>query len=272
MAGNPRKQGAEQYYTIDSVAKHFTDILIGIVGKDHTFLEPTAGGGSFLRALQEAEVKEILAYDIEPRHPDVVQADFLSLNLDKQHLIAVGNPPFGRACALAIKTFNKCAESCDVIAFIIPPSFRKPSIEDRLHPEFVRVYTEQCPEVSFQTPEGVVYEMGRLRTEFQIWQRVKGETRPKRQSYRSDKFKFVKKDENPDLAFRTHGDGAGRILKGLDYNPRTTAFIKLIDERAKEALQKADYSYWMEATSHIPCIAPAEISLSVDEWYNNNPI
>jgi len=270
MAGNPRKQGAEQYYTVNNVAKHFTDIMIEKYGANRTYLEPTAGGGSFIEALKQNGVSDIIAYDIEPNHPDVVQADFLNLDLKKSNLIALGNPPFGRACALAVKTFNKCAESCDVIGFIIPPSFRKPSIEDKLHPEFFRVYTEKCPDVSFETPEGVVYEMGRLRTEFQIWERKKGNTRPKRQSYRSDKFKFVKKDENPDLAFRTHGDGAGRILQGLDYNPRTTAFIKLIDPKAKEAIRKADYSYWMEATSHIPCIAPAEISLSVDEWYEKN--
>ena len=270
MAGNPRKQGAEQYYTVNNVAKHFTDIMIAKYGANRTYLEPTAGGGSFIEALKQNGVSDFIAYDIEPNHPDVVQADFLNLDLKKSNLIAIGNPPFGRACALAVKTFNKCAESCDVIGFIIPPSFRKPSIEDKLHHEFFRVYTEKCPDVSFETPDGVVYEMGRLRTEFQIWERKKGNIRPKRQSYRSDKFQFVKKDENPDLAFRTHGDGAGRILQGLDYNPRTTAFIKVIDPRAKEALQKADYSYWMEATSHIPCIAPAEISLSVDEWFEKN--
>lgn len=270
MAGNFRKQGIEQYYTIDTVAKYFTNVMVSKYGKRKTYLEPTAGGGVFIEALKDLGVKKILAYDVKPSHPEVIQADFLSLNLKRKKLVAIGNPPFGRASALSIKIFNKCTEFCDTIGFIVSPSFRKPSIEDKLHPEFFRVHTEKCPEISFETPGGIVYDMGRLRTEFQIWERRKGHIRPKRQSYRSDKFEFVKRDENPDLAFRTHGDGAGRILEGLDYNPRTTAFIKLIDPKAKEALQKADYTYWMEATSHIPCIAPAEISLSVDKWYDKN--
>jgi hypothetical protein len=79
----------------------------------------------------------------------------------------------------------------------------------------------------------------------------------------------VKKGEECDLAFRTHGNGAGRILEGLDYNPRTTAFIKLVDPAARQALAEADYSFWLNSTSHIPCLAPAEIAMSVDKWYEN---
>ena len=272
MAGNFRKQGIEQYYTIKSVAKHFTKVFITHVGKRKTFIEPTAGGGVFVDSLKELGVKKILAYDVQPLHPDVELGNIFSVQFPKTKNVAIGNPPFGRAGALAIKVFNKCAESCDVIGFIVPPSFKKPSIEDKLHPEFFRVYVEQCPEVSFENKDGVKYELGRLRTEFQIWERRKGESRPKRQDYRSTKFEFVKKDENPDIAFRTHGDGAGRILEGLDYNPRTTAFIKLKDSKAKEAIEKADYSYWLNSTSHIPCIAPAEIAMSVDSWYEQNTI
>lgn len=93
--------------------------------------------------------------------------------------------------------------------------------------------------------------------------------RIKKQDYRSSTFRFVKKTDSYDLAFRTHGSGCGKILSQGDYNPRTTTFIKIDDSIAYDALSKANFDEFSTQVSYIPCLSPAEISLCVDKWINN---
>ena len=268
--GNSRKAGKEQYYTLPETADRYAKIMIERYGAEHPWLEPSGGRGDLIEALLQngVDASRIESFDIEPHHALVQHQDFLATVPFYDKSLVFGNPPFGRACSLAIKFFNHCAKRADVIGFIIPPSFNKPSIADQLNLSFHQVFRERCPAISFYDGDGRSHEGGLLRTEFQIWERH-SVNRAKMQGYRSTRFEFVKKDASPDLAFRTHGDGAGRILDGVDYNPRTTAFIRLIDSSAKQALAEADYSFYLTSTSFIPCLAPAEIALCVDEWYKN---
>lgn len=271
--GNKRKAGKEQYYTLPATAKIYADLMVKRYGVDHNWLEPSGGKGNLIDALIDAGVDEsnIESYDIEPHHKLVEKQNFLETLPVYDKSFVFGNPPFGRACNLAIKFFNHCAKRADVIGFIIPPSFNKPSIQDQLDDNFHQVHRELCPSVSFYDGDGKEYQGGLLRTEFQIWERRETK-RDKMQTYRSTRFTFVKKGEDYDIAFRTHGSGAGKLLPhGEDWNFRTVAFIKVNDARAREALEKADYSFYLNSTSHIPCLAPADISLCVDKWYANNP-
>lgn len=274
--GNPRKQGKEQFYTIPAVADMFTEVLINKVGKNETWLEPSGGSGSFVDALLSRGISEshIFSFDIEPKHPQVRLQDFLdpTWEVPSAVSVAIGNPPFGRACALAIKFFNKCAEACHTIGFIIPPSFNKPSIQDQLNPFFHQLEVIDCPAISYFGEQGI-HEGGLLRTQFQIWGK-KSFIRKKVQHYRSDLFSFVKEQKDADLAFRTHGNGAGRLLdiKQENWNFRTTAFIKVIDSRTEQLLRSADFSYFLNSTSHIPCLAPAEISICVDALVSGNTV
>lgn len=48
---NYRKNSLEQYYTIPEVALKCTEFMISKVGSNHKWIEPTAGYGSFLDAL-----------------------------------------------------------------------------------------------------------------------------------------------------------------------------------------------------------------------------
>lgn len=272
MAGNFRKAGKEQYYTLPATAELYASEMVRRYGTGNKWLEPSGGKGDLINALIKNGVSpdNILSFDIEPHHELVLESNFLETNFDGRDFIAFGNPPFGRACSLAIKFFNKCAENSIAIGFIIPPSFNKPSIQDQLNEYYHQVFVDRCPAISFYDGDGNPHEGGLLRTDFQIWER-RDYPRTKMQSYRSDKFTFVKKEQPFDIAFRTHGNGAGIVLPDGDYNPRTTAFIKLNDERALQAIKESDYSFYYNSTSHIPCLAPAEISLCVDEWYRKNP-
>lgn len=269
--GNPRRAGLEQYYTLPETARRYAQVMVDRYGTEGLWIEPSGGRGDLIEALLALGVQpsQIDSYDIEPHHPLVQQADFLDTIIWDDSALVFGNPPFGRACNLAIKFFNHCAQRARVIGFIIPPSFNKPSIQDQLNRRFHQVFREVCPTVSFYNAQGQPHTGGLLRTEFQIWER-RDTDRALLQNYRSTRFSFVKQGQPCDLAFRTHGNNAGRILEGLDYNPRTTAFIKLADSRARQALAEADYSFYLNSTSHIPCLAPAEISMCVDAWYQEH--
>lgn len=211
------------------------------------------------------------AFDIDPKDSRVTKSDFLKQTFNENDYAFIGNPPFGRACSLAIKIFNHCCKFAQVIGFIVPKSFNKISIQDQLNLHFHLRWSMECPPVSFRDGNGEIYGGGLLNTEFQIWQFEKETPRNKLQEYRSSSFKFVTKGNPHDFQFRTHGGGCGRILPFGDYNPRTTAFIKIIDDAAYEAFRKADFSVYSNQVSYIPCLSPAEISLCVDKWLRKQP-
>ena len=64
---------------------------------------------------------------------------------NKTNILVIGNPPFGRVSSLAIKFFNYSAKWANVIAFIIPRTFRKTSIQNKLNNNFHLIYDEEIP-------------------------------------------------------------------------------------------------------------------------------
>jgi hypothetical protein len=127
------------------------------------FLEPSAGDGVFLPL-----VHPIVAYDIEPLHPDVEQADFLTVDLGyDEKRVAIGNPPFGDRSELALRFVNKCVESCGVVAFILPPSFKKWGTQRHVSRHGRLVFEESVPTNSYRLPNGgLIHNHRRV---LQVW-------------------------------------------------------------------------------------------------------
>ncbi|MEO9130413.1 MAG: hypothetical protein ABI240_04310 [Sphingomonas sp.] len=130
----------DQFYTLDHVAawclqlfaRHFDPAMFLMV-------EPSAGGGAFLKVMPDGT----LAFDLEPMHPGILKAEYLTFEIKSDRPIAtVGNPPFGRNANLAIKFFNHAARQSSVIAMILPRSFLKARIENALDPAFHLVHQE----------------------------------------------------------------------------------------------------------------------------------
>ncbi len=162
----------DQYYTQPQIAEKCMFTLKGIIDtvptfNKKTFLEPSAGSGSFVKATQNVfETNHILAYDIDPKHPSIVKQDFLSTDLNGlKDIITIGNPPFGNRSSLAIDFFNKSAECSSIIAFIVPVQFRKWSVQSKLNKDFMLLYDELLPSNSF-TFNGNDFE---ARCCFQVW-------------------------------------------------------------------------------------------------------
>jgi len=136
--GNRRLTGDEQYYTPARLADKLVDQLFATVAdaKSARFLEPAGGTGSFIEALKRHGSVSITAFDTHPKHQLVQRADFLSQELPETDFITVTNPPFGRNNQLAVPFFNHAAKYSRHIAFLVPRSWRKWSVINRLDPHF----------------------------------------------------------------------------------------------------------------------------------------
>jgi hypothetical protein len=169
-----RKTGVEQLYTPQEVANFCLDEVLKLVDIDNKFLEPAGGTGVFIEALlsKNVESKNIISFDIQPKHHLVkLTENSLDEIVDEKDLIVVGNPPFGRNNSLSVPFFNHFAPSAKMIAYILPKSWRKWSIQDKLNQDFWLVKDLDL-NTSFQNENKVpIDERTKLRTVFQIWER-----------------------------------------------------------------------------------------------------
>lgn len=100
----------DQFYTKQEVALKLCKILkekLKIDLEKYTFLEPSAGFGSFVEALQATfKDPKIETIDLEPKSFDIKKQDFLTFAPKEKNIITIGNPPFGKRATLAMKFFN----------------------------------------------------------------------------------------------------------------------------------------------------------------------
>ena len=128
-------------------------------------VEPSAGDGSFFNQIPS---KNKIGIDISPEHPNIIKQDFFEYSppSDKTNILVIGNPPFGRVSSLAIKFFNHSEKWANVIAFIIPRTFRKISVQNKLDEMFHLVYDEETP-----IKPCCFYPIMNVKCCFQIWER-----------------------------------------------------------------------------------------------------
>lgn len=90
-------------------------------------IEPTAGKGAFIDALQGTEhYLKLHAFDLEPKHPKVQKADALKTIVESpfERTLLLGNPPYGLQCQLAEQIWSRF--NCAYSAFIVPRSMLYP--------------------------------------------------------------------------------------------------------------------------------------------------
>ena len=161
----------DKFYTNEDVAVDCWKAVVSTIGQPKTpLIEPSAGGGSFLRAVESTGNHVSEAYDIDPEYKGIEQADFLSVKREYDGAITIGNPPFGHRCRLAIDFFNYAAEFSDAVCFVIPVTFAKWSVQNKLDDEYKLVYSRRLEDDSFNE-EGKPYS---IRCLFQIWVRRNG--------------------------------------------------------------------------------------------------
>jgi len=114
----------DQFFTPEGVSKHcwatFNDI-VHIDTAEYTFIEPSAGNGSFMKVLPEGSI----GLDIEPRGENIQKQDYLTWSppdLGKKYIV-FGNPPFGLRGHLALNFINHSYAFADYVCFILPQLF-----------------------------------------------------------------------------------------------------------------------------------------------------
>ena len=191
-------------------------------------IEPSAGNGSFIDGLRNIS-NNCLFYDIEPEHPDVVKQDFLNysaLNIKRvdpnTKIHVVGNPPFGRQSTLAIRFIKNACSFANTISFILPNSFKKDSMRNKIPRQFHLVFEHELPENSFSVDGNDV----NVPCVFQIWK--KQENNRAIRPYSLSRFvDFVKLDDNPDFSIRRVGVYAGKLDSDINKSVQSHYFIKM---------------------------------------------
>lgn len=222
-------------------------------GEWRLIVEPSAGNGSFLTRIPS---RKKIGIDISPEHEDIIQQDFLTYVPPEGggKILVVGNPPFGRVSSLAIKFFNHASTWADVIAFIVPRTFRRISVHAKLNRQFHLIMDEEIPmkPCSFEPPM-------MAKCCFQIWEK-RGDFRPVTELSMIcrdwDFLPFGPKDDRnqptppkgADFAVRAYGANCGQIMTdGLGrLRPKSWHWIKIISNINKEILidrlRSLDYS------------------------------
>lgn len=209
----------DQYYTRPDVAAHFYGVFQEHF-RPHLFqlVEPSAGTGSFLQLLPEGS----LGYDVDPKYPGIQTADFLTVRIASDRKIAViGNPPFGKNASKAVRFFNHAARQSSVIAFILPRTFRKASIVNRLDPAFHLLREEVVPDDAFLF-RSKPYNVPAI---FQIWERRGSPRTPWPQETRHPDFEFTTPDR-ADFAIQRVGAQAGRVHHDFAMSPSSHYFVR----------------------------------------------
>lgn len=182
-----------------------------------------------LRKEYVKNINKIKAYDIFPENKNIIKEDFLKLennniieNINEKNILVVGGPPFSNS--LSVKFFNKSAEIANVIAFVMPRSFKKQSMVNKLDKRFHLENTIDLDEKSFTFGDKTVNKA----CIFQIWVKkdknrpIPNKEIPNSNYYFIDKIKkneknFEKYKDNI-ISIERVGSKAGSCRKYKNYN------------------------------------------------------
>lgn len=270
--GNKRVTGKEQYYTPTDLAESLiAEVLVFVPDlAKRTILEPAGGTGAFLKAAAKVGAKNFLSFDIEPKHAGVKKQNFLQATLSGNQAVTISNPPFGRNNSLSIPFFNKAADHSEFICFIVPRSWRKWSVINRLDRRF-HLVADHDIRIDYEDESGQKLSVqNNLATCFQIWQR-KPQLRPK---YSVADQGLIEKTTpaKADVALTIFGFGCGKLLTDFERKPNTTKmFLKLHHPKALAALKAVDFTKFSKNTAYTQALSLQEINYLLNERILGNP-
>jgi len=271
--GNTRVTGKEQFYTPLELAGSLLDQVATILGPlaGRTILEPAGGTGAFVQAALAHDVSKVVSFDIEPLHELVTKADFLTADLDLSNVVTISNPPFGRNNSLSIPFFNKAALVSEAICFIVPRSWRKWSVLNRLDPNF-QLLSDQDLNIDYVDASGqLISSKSRLATCFQIWQR----SDQPRARIRVRDMGVIRRTtpEKADVSLTIFGYGCGKLKKNFERKSNTTQlFLTLEHPGALEALERVDFSRFYKNTAYTEALSMQEINYLLNEYIFGDPM
>ncbi|MBE5925630.1 MAG: hypothetical protein E7270_01370 [Lachnospiraceae bacterium] len=210
-----RKDVYDRFYT-----KHdIVDLCLSYidVAKYDMIIEPSAGNGAF-----SSKIKNCKSYDIVPAADNIIKANWFELDKSNfsSNSLVIGNPPFGEQNSLSVNFFNEAATFCKTIAFILPKSFKKVSVQNRLNLYFHLITEVDLPENSFLLNN----ENYSVPCVFQIWERDNIPREKIKLKTTTDLFSFVDK-ESAKIRIPRVGGNAGKATLNLDGAKTSNYFI-----------------------------------------------
>jgi len=158
----------DQFFTPKDLAKKCWETFnreVKITSQNYTFIEPSAGDGSFLHILPKGSI----GLDIEPRSTGIQKQDYLTWKPHdtSRKYVVFGNPPFGLRGHLALNFINHSHSFADYVCFILPQLFEsdgKGSPRKRVK-GYNLIYSEGLSAM-FYSPENQEVKVNGV---FQIW-------------------------------------------------------------------------------------------------------
>ena len=212
-----QKEELDKFYTNPVIALRCIKMIEDITSYDDV-IEPSAGSGSFANQIEKCK-----AYDIKPEGSGIEEADWFTLDKEQfsSNSLVIGNPPFGIQSKLAVNFFNEAAKFAKTIAFILPLSFKKDSVMNRLDLDFHLKKEVILPKNSFLL-NGEDYNVPSV---FQIWERGSVKRAKIKYPMKSRYFAFVNRD-NCDFRVPRVGGNTGVATFSLEGATASNYFIK----------------------------------------------
>jgi len=260
----------DQFYTKPSIAEVIVNGVLKIINPSNRkiFLEPSAGNGSFSDLLVDKH--NSICFDIDPKREYIIKKDFFTVksidieNYKPEEVCVIGNPPFGKNSSLAVKFFNHCAELANTICFIVPRTFKKQSIRNRLNLNFKLKKSIDLPKNSFVF-NNKPYDVPCV---FQIWQHSDKKRRILKSKNECKLFKFVDREE-ADFAVRRVGGRSGTaFLEHEGLSTQSNHFCKAIRKNQINRIVKLINSINLikiaSATAGVRSISKGELIRAVE--------
>lgn len=244
----------DQFYTNRPLAKKCLETAISLKGKllldFDTWLEPSAGEGSFYDLLPNNK----LGLDLEPKSNGIIQADFLNYRLPDNKYFTIGNPPFGKNSSLALKFINKASEKSVAIAFILPRTFKKISLINKVD-EFLHLeYEEDLPKNSFNY-NGLPYDVPCV---FQVWVKKEYPRTKILPTLTHEDFIFTNK-ENASFAIQRVGNAAGRVKTDFKHVASASHYFISANEDTRKIFDLINWNSVKHNTAGNPSISKSEL-------------
>lgn len=219
---NGQKDVFDRFYTTPETVQKCLNLIN--FNEYDCIIEPSAGTGNFIKQFPQNIAQ--YNFDLNPAAEGIVKMDWFKVdkNQFKQYnsILVCGNPPFGQQNTLAIAFFNEAAKFCDTIAFILPLSFKKDSVQNRLNLNFHlenELVLMSC-DFLLKNEENI-----KVPCVFQIWKRKEIARKPIRLQTITNLFDFVDKSQ-ADFRIQRVGGNAGKASFDLTKSPSSNYFIK----------------------------------------------
>lgn len=226
-----KKQLLDKFYTKKNVAKYFIEKID--LKKYHTIIDPCAGDGAF-----SEQIEGCLAFDILPENKSIIKLDFFDFkDATNPPVLTISNIPFGVQSNLAIAFFKKAATYSDTIAFILPKSFKKESVQNKLPLNFHLCFEEDVPKNSFIL-EGKDYDVPCV---FQVWEKKEIDRKISKLP-ETNLFSFCKK-ENANVSIRRVGVYSGKAFYSTNKSSQSHYFLNTKIENFVDVVNKIEWEH-----------------------------